>query len=285
MAHWGWALAAALLAAWCGTGAAQERVALSSYFDNGPGQAATVLDGYVLRPGSEGRHPALVLLHGCGGLISASTHAPMSRDMAWAREFQARGYAVLLVDSFGPRRHGQMCAPATFDAALRRKRTNDAYGALWYLQSQNFVDGARIGIVGWSEGGGVVLSVADKADPVRPALPQGDFRAAVAFYPAGCRPAARPGWSSAIPLLVLNGGADVWTPAGPCKEVMDAAHVEMQVYPGAYHDFDWPGLAVRELPQYRTRAGVVPIAGTDPASRADAMARVPVFLARYLDGS
>jgi hypothetical protein len=36
------------------------------------------------------------------------------------------------------------------------------------------------------------------------------------------------------------------------------------------------------LPNYRTRAGVVPIVGTDPAARQDALARVPAFLARYL---
>jgi dienelactone hydrolase len=36
------------------------------------------------------------------------------------------------------------------------------------------------------------------------------------------------------------------------------------------------------LPNYVTRAGVVPIIGTDPAARQDAFARVPAFLARYL---
>jgi dienelactone hydrolase len=57
----------------------------------------------------------------------------------------------------------------------------------------------------------------------------------------------------------------------------------MQIYPGAYHDFDWPDLPLRQLPQYRTRAGVIPITGTEPAARQDALTRVPAFLARYLD--
>ena len=52
-------------------------------------------------------------------------------------------------------------------------------------------------------------------------------------------------------------------------------------YPGAYHGFDAPNVAKRELPNYVTRAGVVPIVGTDPAARADAQQRVPAFLARY----
>ena len=49
------------------------------------------------------------------------------------------------------------------------------------------------------------------------------------------------------------------------------ALVEMQVYPGAYHGFDARNLPQRELPEYRTRDGVVPIVGTDPAARADVL--------------
>ena len=53
-------------------------------------------------------------------------------------------------------------------------------------------------------------------------------------------------------------------------------------YPGAYHDFDWPGLKRRELFSYTTRAGVVPITGEDPAARADALDRVTAFLTRHI---
>jgi dienelactone hydrolase len=60
------------------------------------------------------------------------------------------------------------------------------------------------------------------------------------------------------------------------------ATAEIVLYPGAYHAFDAPNLAKRELPNYVTRAGVVPIIATDPAARADAQLRVPEFLARYL---
>jgi hypothetical protein len=36
------------------------------------------------------------------------------------------------------------------------------------------------------------------------------------------------------------------------------------------------------LPQYRTRAGIVPITGTEPAARQDALALVLAYLARFL---
>ncbi|HEV8680973.1 MAG TPA: dienelactone hydrolase family protein [Stellaceae bacterium] len=282
---------AALLAAflWWHGGAAQEMVRFPSLDDNGPGQAATVLDGYLYRPPGDGRHPAVVGLHGCGGMFNRNTGLITPLYRAWAEELRRHGYAVLLVDSLGPRRHGEMCSIEGFDIAVVRRRPKDAYGALQYLQAQPFVRGDRVGLVGWSQGGRTILYAIGAQSPSRPAaLPQGDFRAAVALYPGGCneqRQAAN--WTTAIPLLVLMGEADVWTPMGPCKAFLDGAigrraPIEMQIYPDAYHAFDAPDLPRRELPRYRTRSGVVPIIGTDPAARADALERIPAFLRRFL---
>jgi len=194
-----------------------------------------------------------------------------------------------MVDSFGPRQHGEMCSIGGFDVALYRKRPKDAYGALVYLQAQPFVRADRIAAVGWSQGGGVVLlSMGTPSLGRPPDLATPDFRAAVAFYPGSCNDQRVPvGWTIGIPLLVLIGDADVWTPAAPCRALVEGAvargaPIEMQVYPGAYHGFDAVNLPRRELPDYRTRAGVVPIVGTDPAAREDALTRVPAFLARYL---
>ena len=58
--------------------------------------------------------------------------------------------------------------------------------------------------------------------------------------------------------------------------------MSITVYPGAYHDFDWPGMAVHEVPAFRTRENVVPIEGYDPAAAAAANQAVPEFLAGYL---
>jgi poly(3-hydroxybutyrate) depolymerase len=57
-----------LLALWGATAAAQELVHFRSLEPSAP-----LLDGYLFRPAGVGRHPALVFLHGCGGLISRST--------------------------------------------------------------------------------------------------------------------------------------------------------------------------------------------------------------------
>jgi dienelactone hydrolase len=275
---------------WVKITAAQEAVHFPSLDAYVGAQPATMLDGYLYRaPGSD-RRAAVVFLHGCGGLFNSRTNTINTREQAWAATLNQAGYSVLMVDSFRPRGVSNMCSPDTYNAAVFEKRPRDAYGAFEFLQSQAFVRPDRIAVIGWSEGGGAVLGTVSHQGASRPpALPLGDFRAAVAFYPARCNIDRQPAsWISAIPLMVLVGASDVWTPAAPCQSFLGGAiargaPIEMQIYPGAYHDFDWPDLPLRQLPQYRTRAGVIPITGTEPAARQDALTRVPAFLARYLD--
>ncbi len=278
-----------LIALWLGPAAAQEIVRFRSADDNGPGQAATELEGRLFRPGGEGPFPAVVGMPGCSGMMRRNTRELTSLYQAWGEELSRHGYVVLLVDSLGPRNHGEMCSTAGFDLALYRKRPHDAYGALLYLQRQPFVRGDRVGLIGWSQGGGVALFAIGPQHLGRPLPPPANgFRAAVTFYPGACN-SQRQGanWATQIPLLVLIGAADVWTPLEPCREFLDAAiargsRITLVAYPEAYHGFDAPNNPRRELPDYRTRAGVVPIVGTDPAARADALARVPAFLDPYL---
>ena len=276
--------AVAALLLWSVGAHAQETVHFPSL------DGSTQLDGYLYRAAGQGRRPAVVGLHGCSGMFSRATGAisPIYRE--WAAELNRHGYVFLLVDSFRPRNQGEMCSTLGFELEVYRARPKDAYGALWYLQAQPFVRGDRIALAGWSQGGGATLFSIGNRSLGRPAtLPQGDFRAAVAFYPGSCNIERQPSdWTSQIPLLVLMGAEDVWTPLAPCKTFLDGAvgrgaSIETQIYPGAYHAFDVPNLYRVELPAYRTRAGVVPIVGTDPAARQDALARVPAFLARHLD--
>jgi len=288
-------IAVSALLLWSMTAAAQELVHFPSFEDNGPGRPSTVLDGYLSRPTGEGQHPAVIFLHGCGGLfigsmigrlLMGSMIEPGESD--WAGELTRRGYAILMVDSFAPRGRREMCAPRTSDPVLYRNRARDAYGALLFLQAQPFVRPDRIGIMGWSQGGGALLFAIGTQSFSRPAqLARGDFRAAVAFYPSSCdEQRQQPSWSTTIPLMVLIGAEDVGIPWVPCNALLDGAgtrgaKVEMQIYPGAYHHFDWPNLPRREMP-FPTAAGVVRIEGTDTAARQDAFSRVPSFLARLL---
>jgi dienelactone hydrolase len=266
---------------------AQEKIQFAS-LDGRNSAAHTLIDGYLFRPTGRGPYPALVFLHGCGGLLSPSgSIAP--REIDWQSRLTAAGYVVLMVDSFTTRRSGEICSPASFKAWLHMRRPADAYGALVHLQGLPFVARDRIGLMGWSNGGDATLMAVAKLSLGRPAaFAEPDFRAAVAFYPGSCnenRQAAN--WTTSIPLLILVGESDVWTPFAPCKILVDqavarGAPIELHGYPGAYHDFDWPNLKRRELPAFATRDGVVPIVGEDPAAHADAVQRVETFFSRHL---
>jgi dienelactone hydrolase len=258
--------------------------------DRGQTDGAPVqLPGFLFRPALDGPRPAVVMMHGCGGLIN--TRGSMNaREADYAARLAKAGYVVLVVDSFTPRGVRNMCAPASYRSEVALARPKDAYGALIFLQGKPFVRPDRIGLIGWSQGGGAVLMTIRVHDsqgrPVE--LPHGDFRAAIAFYPGACSERIlKSGWETKIPFLVLMGEQDVWTPLEPCRSLLDHAiargsPVELHTYAGAYHDFDFPGVKLHEEPGYRTSAGVVPIVGMDPAAREDALVRVAAFLGRYL---
>jgi dienelactone hydrolase len=113
------------------------------------------------------------------------------------------------------------------------------------------------------------------------------FVAFVSLYP-GCRPLlARRGWAPAAPMLLLIGAADDWTPPGPCEDLA-AKHpaITVHVYAGAHHGFDAPNSPVRERQGLAfTGSGTGRAhAGTNPAAREDALARVPAFLAAVMAG-
>jgi len=195
----------------------------------------------VTRPSGDGPFPAVVIMHDCSGLGPTSSHAPER----WERELSAHGYVIVMPDSFTPRGFPNgVCtdpSPARGFVAPSR-RAYDAYAALTRARSLPYVDGRRVGLMGGSHGGSTTLSTL-----VTPAGGPG-FAAAVALYPA-CR-VRLGGWNGvsglyqpSAPLLILIGALDDWTPAEPCRQMVDASRaggfpVAIKIYPGAHHSFD-----------------------------------------------
>ena len=269
----------------------------------------TTLIAHLFRPKAkdgesyDAPRPAVVMLHGCSGLLAPSGRF-FGLYRAWARTLVEKGYVVLVVDSATPRGFGQTCTPVSAANMMLRERPKDAYAALTYLQAQPFVRADRVALMGWSQGGGVVLlsinvrSIGRTSPAGRLVLSKlaHDFVAAVAFYPGACSeavqarayaPGEREGWTSPLPLLVLFGESDVWTELKPCAAFLDAAKargnpVELKTYPDAVHAFDAPNTKRTELPQYRTLDGRIPVIATDKEARADAFVRVPAFLEEKL---
>jgi dienelactone hydrolase len=237
-------------------------------------------------------------MHGCSGLLNDKGRI-IALYRAWMRALFAQGYDVLTVDSAASRGFGQTCSAGPDRITMHRDRPNDAYAALAYLQAQPAVARDRVALMGWSQGGAIVLLTINDKSIGRPAALKQDFVAAVAFYPGACseRLQSRPftgveplGWTTQIPLLVLFGEADVWTPLAPCEAFLSGAKargnpIELKTYANAVHGFDAPGLPRTELPAYRTGNGSIPVIGTDKDARADAFPRVLEFLKLHLDSN
>lgn len=243
------------------------------------------LNGILYRPDGPGPFPAVVALHGCGGLGARGKLGARHAD--WAERLKSLGMIVLFPDSFGSRGLETQCLVTDRTVRPNRERVADTYAARAYLQGRSDVRPDRVSLLGWSNGGSALLwtIAADK----RPRDGRPDFHSAVAFYP-GCRlvaqAAERRDWEPRLPLLVLIGEADTWTPAAPCRQLVKLAGDSGKVaaiisYPGATHDFDHPSLKLTRrtgLAFTGDNSGEAMV-GTDPAAREDVVKRVPAFLA------
>jgi dienelactone hydrolase len=236
-------------------------------------------DGLALRallalpPGGAPGVP-IIALHGCGGLGAPDRPLRLSRREAeWAARLTEAGHPVLFPDSFGSRGLGQACGVRGFPASPATRR-DDAHAAAAWAAAQNWAAPGGAFLLGWSHGGSTVLRAA--AVP----LPPGLLRAAIALYP-GCGEIRRTlGWAPGLPVLLLLGAIDDWTPPAACLALAAAhpARLETVTYPGANHGFDAPAQPIR------TRAlpdGRMVTIGTEPAARDSARERVAEFLAAH----
>jgi dienelactone hydrolase len=211
---------------------------------------AVELDALMFRPTGKGPFPALVLMHGCGGMYTRSGNITRSY-IHWAELLAENGYVALLMDSFNPRGYPRICELQDRPIRESRERLQDAYAALRWFEKQAYVAKGRVGLLGWSNGGTGTLYAMRATQPYR------GFSAAVAFYP-GCRTLSRSEtpYSVYAPTLILAGEADDWTPAVHCVALTgiakkQGAPLEIVTYPGAHHSFDRINLPVRYRPDVR----------------------------------
>ena len=208
------------------------------------GMKATTLPGDMIagdnyKPDGNGPFPAIVVMHGCEGWLKTADARRQSSE-----KYTSQGYVFLEVDSFGPRGIRQACVPTAGNPPA--DRPGDALGALDWLNTQPFVDGSRVALMGASQGGGVVLFVLSKDGAAQTSTHH--FAAGVAYYPV-----CSPNWAVVTaPVLVLIGALDDWMPAADCRAMGDMPHgggspETVIVLPDAYHAFD--GVSVRDHPR------------------------------------
>jgi dienelactone hydrolase len=182
--------------------------------------------------GAVGTVPAIVLMHGSGGIEKSMGQ--------WVDAFNDIGVATFVVSSFEPRG----IARTAENQALVPPPANlvDAFQALQLLATHPRIDRSRIGVMGFSRGGEVAFRTA--IEPFRRAVVKSDLKFAlhIPVY-AGCNQVY---WSTDItkaPMLNLVGAEDDYTTAPPCERLAAryaaaGAPVRTINYPRANHSWD-----------------------------------------------
>ena len=120
-------------------------------FENREG---TALNGYMIKPSNfskEKEYPVLMFVYGGPGAQTVENRYD-GFNGKWFQMLAEKGYIVVSVDNRGTGARGRDFRTVTYKE-LGKYETMDQIDAAKYLASQNYVDGSRIGIWGWSYGG------------------------------------------------------------------------------------------------------------------------------------
>ena len=234
----------------------------SGHFNSGGKKIAVE----TFAPAGNGKHPALLLLHGVDGL--GTPEAKMYRDLALT--YAGRGYVIVLVHYFdrtGATKEDhdeyrelfvnyftQKAAPKAVD---RTKELVAAWAetvrdGVAHTRTLSRVDGDRIGLVGFSLGGTLALTAAVEHELKLAALVE-----CFGALPFEIR--NRP--KTLAPTLIIHGDADRVVPVEQAYRLAGMLLArklvpEMEVYAGVHHMFfkDGKELQVRSLLEAKARA-------------------------------
>jgi carboxymethylenebutenolidase len=176
-------------------------------------------------PAAEGKFPAVLLLHGSGGLEQST--GDIFRE--FARGLSSEGYVVLIPHYFEATAHvvgkpfGSKDIPAYVEAVQ---------DAIEFAVASGVVDSERIGVVGWSMG--AYLAFFRSARDPR-------IKAMVSI--SGSLPVESK--SKFPPVLILQGSKDSSSPAQRLKDFQEKLKAEnspvvSHVYRGVGHNLDLP---------------------------------------------
>ncbi len=191
-----------------------------------PGEGATLM-GYLTKPTGTGPFPIILVCHENRGLTE---HI---KDVT--RRVAKAGYVGLAVDLLS--RQGGTASitdTAQIQGALGQapegQPVQDFQSGLRYVQSQSFIDTAKVGMVGFCYGGGVTWRVATK-------MPE--LRAAVPYYGPAPKIEDVPGIQAAV--MAIYGELDqrINTSIPEIETAMQQQNKTFvkHIYPGANHAF------------------------------------------------
>jgi dienelactone hydrolase len=173
-----------------------------------------------------------------------SAAGPGTQDWHYAEVLREAGFAVLAVDSFGPR--GVTRTVDDQSLVSEASMLADAFAARAALAGDPRIDARRIALVGFSKGG--IAALYGGLEEFRAAYGGEPFAAHVAYYPwCGLEPLDLA--TTGAPVLVQMGDNDDVAPVELCRDLIGriagaspGAAPRLVVYPGARHAFDHPNL-------------------------------------------
>ena len=223
-----------------------------------------------LPPAGSDRLPAVVLLHGSGGINGGVTD--------WAQDLNAMGVATFVVDSFTAR--GITSTINDQNQLGRLAMTMDAYRALDLLSKHPRIDPMRIALMGFSRGAQSALYASLKRFQKMHAVSSQEFAAYLPFYAACGTTYLEDEDVASKPIRLFHGIADDYVPVAPCRAYvarLKAAKKDVLLteYAGAGHVFDWQGLKKPVKLEKAQRTGQCALAETPGGLIVNAKTKLP----------
>jgi dienelactone hydrolase len=190
----------------------------------------------VLPKNASGKVPAIIIVHGSGGVRPA-------REYAYAKTFNDLGIAAVIIDSFSPR--GIKSTVTDQSPVTAYDMLADAVAVLNTITRHPAIDPERVGLIGFSKGGTVAVKAALRRYMTPLAKDGSHFTLLIALYP-WCGDHPLDFSSAGSPLLMMLGANDTYVGTDACREYakkFEAAggKLTLNVYPGAKHGWDVPG--------------------------------------------
>lgn len=222
--------------------------------------------------------PAIVIVHGSGGVDSRGEH--------YAAALNRAGFVTLEIDLWAPR-HVRSAAerPRNVGATLP-----DAFAALRFLSEQpQDVDPTRIGIMGFSWGGVVSMLSATQANRDRYAADAQAFAAHAPLYPVCWVYNRAPGYEftelTGAPVFIQAGTADAYDRPDRCLTLQQSlspaarAMVSVRMHNGATHAWERrePDATINDPFSHEGQGGPVDLRFSEHATRASTEAVLAFF--------
>jgi dienelactone hydrolase len=197
------------------------------------GKPVTIAGELRLPRGAAQKYPAVILIHGSGGLSASADR--------WAHELNAIGVAAFILDSFTGR--GIISTVGDQSQLDSVAMMHDAFAALGKLATHPRIDPARIAVMGFSKG-------------AVPAVYSSNIRFRSAYGPGNAEFAAHIGLYTPCnvtykqddkvvhnPIRLFHGIADDYVSIEPCRTYVRrlkeaGADVTLAEYPDAPHAYD-----------------------------------------------